>query len=328
MTMTINSDELPQREIAEPPAATRRSGSAALVFVVALAVVATAVAFMLLGRAQAQPYILGLLALLAMVGLFMAFAFAAGIVQFADRSATDPIIRKVADGAFDGVVVTDQRGHIAYANPAYLALTGAATPAEARAVERVFIGDPEVSETVYRLLKAARFAITNPSDRSGWDHLEDALEPWGKQLSEEIPIVFNKGDEIKVTVEKVMSEAEQAELAEAREIVSKVVIPPADEEPVNLGRSPDWALLEDGARALHSLEDGAIAQWLKLTEEEKHIYRRRSAVCLGAFRAFDSKVPAGLYCSVAFKRCDNPDCRIMGCRKRAEMEKDAKRDIA
>src|SRR5438034_4734944 len=116
MTMTINSDELPQREIAEPPAATRRSGSAVLVFLVALAVVATAVAFMLLGRAQAQPYILGLLALLAMVGLFTAFAFAAGIVQFADRSANDPIVRKVADSSFDGIVVTDRRGHIVYAN--------------------------------------------------------------------------------------------------------------------------------------------------------------------------------------------------------------------
>jgi two-component system, cell cycle sensor histidine kinase and response regulator CckA len=155
MTMTI-PDEVPQREMAEPPAATRRSGSAALVFLVALGVVAAAVAFMLLGRVQAQPYFLWLLAPLATVGLFMAFAFAAGIVEFADRSANDPIVRKVADGAFDGVVVTDQRGHIIYANPAYLALTGAATLAEARPVERVFIGDPEVSETVYRLLKAAR----------------------------------------------------------------------------------------------------------------------------------------------------------------------------
>ncbi len=155
MTMTL-PDEAPQRETAEPLATTRRGGSAALVFLVALAVIAVAVGFMLLGRAQAQPYILWLLAPLASVGLFMAFAFASGIVQFADRSANDPIIRKVADGAFDGVVVTDQRGHIVYTNPAYLALTGATNLGEARSVERVFIGNPEVSETVYRLLKAAR----------------------------------------------------------------------------------------------------------------------------------------------------------------------------
>src|SRR5258708_33428446 len=100
MTMTINSDELPQREIAEPPAATRRSGSAVLVFLVALAVVARAVAFMLLGRAQAQPYILGLLARLALGGLFTALAFPAGLVPFADRSAIHPIFRTVCDIAF------------------------------------------------------------------------------------------------------------------------------------------------------------------------------------------------------------------------------------
>src|SRR5207253_6621174 len=133
---TINSDDVPPRETTEPSTPTRRSGSAALVFVVALAIAGAAVAFMLLGRVQAQPYILVLLALLAMVGLFMVFALAAGIVQFADRTADDPIIRRVADGAFDGVVVTDARGHVVYANAAYLALTGAATLAEARALER------------------------------------------------------------------------------------------------------------------------------------------------------------------------------------------------
>ena len=40
--------------------------------------------------------------------------------------------------------------------PAYLALTGAASPQDVRPVERVFIGNPDVSEAVFRLLKAAR----------------------------------------------------------------------------------------------------------------------------------------------------------------------------
>jgi two-component system cell cycle sensor histidine kinase/response regulator CckA len=111
---------------------------------------------MTLGRAQAQPYILGLLALLAMVGLFNLFAFAAGIIRFADRIADDPIMRPIADHAFDGLAVTDSRGHVVYSNAAYLALTGAATPQDARPVERVFIGNPDVSEAVFRLLKAAR----------------------------------------------------------------------------------------------------------------------------------------------------------------------------
>ena len=111
---------------------------------------------MTIGRTQAQPYILGLLALLAMVGLFGLFAFAAGIIRFADRSADDPVISRIAYRAFDGLAVTDPRGHMVYFNEAYLALTGAVGPQEVRPVERVFIGNPDVSEAVFRLLKAAR----------------------------------------------------------------------------------------------------------------------------------------------------------------------------
>src|SRR6201999_2094891 len=98
----------------------------------------------------------GLLALLAMVGLFTLFAFAAGIVRFADRSTDDPVTGRIADQDYDGLAVTDPRGHVVYSNAAYLALTGAATAQDVRPVERVFIGNPDVSEAVFRLLKAAR----------------------------------------------------------------------------------------------------------------------------------------------------------------------------
>jgi two-component system cell cycle sensor histidine kinase/response regulator CckA len=154
--MTTATDNDPTREpvaVHEPP---RRSGSIVLVLLVAVALVAVAVALMTIGRAQAQPYILGVLALLAMVGLFNLFAFAAGIVRFANRSADDPIMGHIADHAFDGLAVTDPRGHVVYSNSAYLALTGAASAQDVRPIERVFIGNPDVSEAVFRLLKAAR----------------------------------------------------------------------------------------------------------------------------------------------------------------------------
>jgi len=126
------------------------------VLLVAGAIVAAAAALTTIGRAQAQPYILGLLALLAMVGLFNLFAFAAGIIRFTDRSTDDPVVRRIADLAYDGIAVTDPRGHVAYFNTAYLALTGATSQHDVRPVERAFIGNPDVSEAVFRLLKAAR----------------------------------------------------------------------------------------------------------------------------------------------------------------------------
>ncbi|SHH67406.1 cell cycle histidine kinase CckA [Bradyrhizobium erythrophlei] len=154
--MTADTDHDPPRERVTAPEPARRSGSIVLVLLVAFGIVAVAVALMTIGRSRAEPYILGLLALLAMVGLFNLFAFAAGIIRFADRAADDPVLGRIADQADDGLAVTDPRGHVVYSNAAYLALTGAATAQEARPVERVFIGNPDVSEAVFRLLKAAR----------------------------------------------------------------------------------------------------------------------------------------------------------------------------
>src|ERR1700754_1712899 len=146
-------------ELQPEPAAVHepaRRGSIILVLVVAAALVGAAVALMTLGRVHAQPYILGLLAVLAMIGLFNLFAFAAGIIRFADRTADNFIIGRIANHAYDGLAVTDPRGHVVYSNAAYLTLTGAAGPQDVRPVERVFIGNPDVSEAVFRLLKAAR----------------------------------------------------------------------------------------------------------------------------------------------------------------------------
>jgi two-component system cell cycle sensor histidine kinase/response regulator CckA len=154
--MIAEPDHYPPQQPVTAHEPVRRGGSILLVLVVAGAIIAVAIALMTIGRAQAQPYILGLLSLLAMVGLFNLFAFAAGIVRFADRSIDDPVVRRIADLAYDGIAVTDPSGHVVYSNSAYLALTGALSPQDVRPVERVFIGNPDVSEAVFRLLKAAR----------------------------------------------------------------------------------------------------------------------------------------------------------------------------
>ena len=156
LSMTAETDHNPPAEPFGAHEPARRSGSIVLVLLVAAGLVGVAVALMTIGRAQAQPYILGVLALLAMVGLFSLFAYAAGIIRFSDRSTDDPVMGRIANHAYDGLAVTDSHGHVVYSNAAYLALTGASSPQEVRPVERVFIGNPDVSEAVFRLLKAAR----------------------------------------------------------------------------------------------------------------------------------------------------------------------------
>ncbi len=135
-----------------------RAGSIGMVLLVALGLVGATAGFSLIGRNEAQPYALALLLALAVIGVFSLFAGAAGVLRLAGRDAGAGFAAAAAaaDGAPDAMLVTEGSGRVIYANVAYLALVEAPTIKDARPIERVFVGDPDVSEAVYRLAKAAR----------------------------------------------------------------------------------------------------------------------------------------------------------------------------
>src|SRR5437763_7297335 len=133
-----------------------RGGSIGLVLAVALVVVGSLIALLPICRANAQPYILTLLSALAVTGAFSLFAGAAGIPLLSGRETKDTFLDALPSTAPDGIVVTDDKGRLVYANPAYLKLVDAVDADDVRPVERVFVGDPLVSEAIYRLAKAAR----------------------------------------------------------------------------------------------------------------------------------------------------------------------------
>jgi two-component system, cell cycle sensor histidine kinase and response regulator CckA len=149
-------DALAARAAIDRSATAARGGSIALVLVVAFCLIGAATGIVVLGRDNPEPYVLIFLAALATIGVFSLFALASGILRLASPQAGNPLIKAVIDGAFDGVLVTDGDGRVIYANAAYLELIGAAGPQDARPVERVFIGDADASEAIFRLLKAAR----------------------------------------------------------------------------------------------------------------------------------------------------------------------------
>ena len=152
--------------------ASAAAGSVVLVLLVAGVLVAAAAGFMVLRRGAAEPYILVFLAVLATVGVFSLFALAAGILRPSAAEPANPLIKSLVDDAFDGVLVTDSDGRVIYANAAYLDLIDAPDANDIRPVERVFIGDADASEAIYRLLKAARE---------------------GKRLQEEVRVAGMKG---------------------------------------------------------------------------------------------------------------------------------------
>ena len=133
-----------------------RGGSIGMVLAVALLLVGSVIAFLFVGRSNAQPYVLTLLSALAVIGVFSLFAGAAGIIRLAGRDTRDTFLDALTSGASDGIVVTDDKRRVVYANPAYLKLVDAVDADDVRPVERVFIGDPLVSEAIFRLAKASR----------------------------------------------------------------------------------------------------------------------------------------------------------------------------
>ena len=73
--VTHDFSEFPQVPAAD---ANERSGSIGMVLLVAFVLVGIAITLLLVGRNNAQPYILWLLSALAVIGVFSLFAGAAG----------------------------------------------------------------------------------------------------------------------------------------------------------------------------------------------------------------------------------------------------------
>src|SRR3974377_1250825 len=124
MVQMERTADMSRMAVDRPPSG-RYGGSVGLVLLVALILVAAGAGAVLVGRANMAPYLLALLALLAMAGVFLLLAMAAGILRLSGGETGNPIIKGVIDSAHDGLLVTDAGGRVAYANAAYLDLTGA-----------------------------------------------------------------------------------------------------------------------------------------------------------------------------------------------------------
>src|SRR5262249_3757429 len=99
---------------------------------------------------------LGLLALLALVGLLSLFFYAVGFLQLSGHSAPNDITKLIADTNAEGLLVTEGENRIVYANETYMLLSGASDASDLRTVTGLFSGPPDVAEAVYRLAQAAR----------------------------------------------------------------------------------------------------------------------------------------------------------------------------
>ncbi|MBG6143150.1 MAG: response regulator [Roseibium album] len=134
-----------------------RSGNIGLLIGLALLLVGAAAAFAVMDREVAQPFILALLGILAVVGVFCLFAGAIGFLRLSARPGeANPLAAAFVDTMEDGALITDMDGRLVYANKAYADLTGADSAADITVVERVFSSDPDAADAIFRLSQAMR----------------------------------------------------------------------------------------------------------------------------------------------------------------------------
>ncbi len=129
-----------------------------LIFVIVL--IFAAIAFAVMRERLGDPFLLGMLGVLAMIGVGYLFASAIGFVQIAPRSTGDELAKAYVDSMRQGLVVTDAKGRVLYANAGYAELTGATSAADVKTIEGLLGDNPEAAPTVERLalgLKDGRF---------------------------------------------------------------------------------------------------------------------------------------------------------------------------
>ncbi|RUT33111.1 PAS domain-containing sensor histidine kinase [Arsenicitalea aurantiaca] len=148
----LETDHYPNPLLSRPRSAT------GLWRVVALAVgfVAVAVGLSVAGDAIPPDLVLLFLGLLAVVGVFCLFALAAGLFRFSAGEDQRTLSRAIVDSLPFGAVVTDRDGKISYVNAHYGRFAGGVSNGVPVGVPRLFAGQPEAAEAVYRLSRAAR----------------------------------------------------------------------------------------------------------------------------------------------------------------------------
>lgn len=128
-----------------------RPGVILRIVLLAIVLTASAGAFILFKHQLENEFVLGILGVLAMVGIFFFVSAMIGFIEIMPQSRPDELARTFIDSQPDGTLITDRKGRIVYANAAYGALTGAAQESEAQTLETLFSRDREATESVYRL---------------------------------------------------------------------------------------------------------------------------------------------------------------------------------
>ena len=154
-----------------------RLRAAVRLLLLGLLLIGVSLLYFLFREQLGQAFLLGLLGVLAMTGVFYLFGSAVNIIQFAPHGADLELSQAFVDSLPEGTIITDAKGRIIYANKAYATMTGVANAAELRSLEAILANESGVSDVIYRLASAARDGLSGQEELRLSRPLDPAREP-------------------------------------------------------------------------------------------------------------------------------------------------------
>jgi two-component system, cell cycle sensor histidine kinase and response regulator CckA len=130
-------------------------GSGLALIISGIVLVGGIAALALVSARAAEPIILAIVAVLAMLGVFFIFGILAGHIRLDDRTAPEAFAAALADSLDQGVMVTARNGSVMTANAEYRNIVGCNPDGEPIALDVAFAGDPAAAECLFRLVRAA-----------------------------------------------------------------------------------------------------------------------------------------------------------------------------
>lgn len=133
-----------------------RSGTLLRILLLALVLVAAAVGFVYFKDSLENEIVLGILGVLAMLGIFFLVSSAIGFIEVMPQSQSDGMARRFLSSSPEGTLITDPKGRLVYANATYCQMTGATKATEIQSLETLLSRDRESTEALYRLINGLR----------------------------------------------------------------------------------------------------------------------------------------------------------------------------
>ena len=120
-----------------------------------IAAAAGALVFGLLASGSGEPLLLTVIAMLAMLGMFMLFGIAAGHIRVGARVSPADLLKSVIDAADEPQVIAQADGTVVYSNSALDQMFGRHEAGPLSALEAALSGDAEAMQSLFRLMRAA-----------------------------------------------------------------------------------------------------------------------------------------------------------------------------